>query len=178
MEAKRLNGSIRREHAAECCRKKCRLTKLTKETRRKFSLAVLLRYRRLAQHSPAFPRWYAEFCKGEGETKGLLRPFVIVSVVVPWHPTENTAKPIKTMSSSRSGRSLVEVREWERRRECKREEGRWRENERIAESSNSRRNEGWGKRKRKHKPVHSSVAHEGGTLRTDPTSLCKLCSTR
>lgn len=53
----------------------------TKETREKFSLAVLLRYRRLSEQPPRFPGGTRNLAK-EG-TKGLPRPFVIVSVVVP-----------------------------------------------------------------------------------------------
>lgn len=47
------------------------------------------------------------------------------------------------------------------------DEGEWEKGRKF----NSRRNEGWGKRKRKHKPVRSSVAHEGGTLRPSDVIL-------
>lgn len=144
-------------------------------------MLVSSRYRLLAQQSLRSPSSTQNLAKKGnkrgGRDKRLLRPFVIVSVAAPWHPTENTAKPIKTMSSSRSGRSLVEVRERERWREYKSEKGRW-----------GRIREGWkvqltGETRVKERG-NGSINQSARASRmrvapfVRPTSFSKLCLTR
>lgn len=63
--------------------KSCRFAELFKRNTTKILVGDSLKISVPRATIPAFPRWHAEFGEGGGGTKGLLRPFVIVSVVVP-----------------------------------------------------------------------------------------------